>query len=66
MTRIKIVPDSDLNADGRWIEVPVSLAPRTRWRAMEELVKPHIPAGHHAVAVEPGESFISKPRLSVV
>jgi len=66
MTRIKIVPNDDLNADGQWIEVRVSLPPHTRWRTMEDLIKPHIPAGYHAVAVEPGGGYPGKPQLAVV
>lgn len=54
MTRIKIVPDTAPNDDGEWIEVPVDLPERTRWRFMEAIVQPHIPAGYHAVAVERG------------
>jgi hypothetical protein len=66
MTRIKIVPNDDLDADGRWIEVSVSLPPHTRWRTMEDLIKPYIPAGYHAVAIEPGEGVRTKPKFSVV
>lgn len=52
MAQIKIVPDNDMNAEGEWIEVPVSLAPRTKWLAMEAQFKTHVPAGFHIVAVQ--------------
>jgi hypothetical protein len=56
MTRVKIVPDAEPNADGEWIELPLDFPTRTRWRLMETLVKPHIPAGYHAVSLERGPS----------
>ncbi len=51
-SRIKIVPDTEPNAEGEWVEVPLDLS--GRWKGMEALVAPYIPAGHHVVAVERG------------
>lgn len=67
-TRIKIVPDSDMNAEGEWIDIPtVDLPERTRWIAMESRVRPYIPAGYHVVAVERGvRPFGALPKLAVV
>jgi hypothetical protein len=62
MTRIKIVPFATPNADGKWIEVPIDLPMRTRWKTMESLVMPFVPAGHAIVAVERG----SQPRHTEV
>jgi len=54
MTRIKIVPDAEPNADGEWVECPVELPRGTRWRHMETVVAQCVPAGHHVVSVECG------------
>lgn len=54
MTRIKVVPDAEPNADGEWVETPLVMSDRVRWRIMEMLVKPFVPKGHHVVAVERG------------
>lgn len=51
MSQIKIVPASDPNADGEWIEVPVDTKLYRRWRDMDAAVTPHIPAGYHVVQV---------------
>lgn len=54
MTRIKIVPNKEPNADGEWIEIPLSLPERRRWTSIEHLVAPHVPEGFHVVSVERG------------
>jgi hypothetical protein len=69
MTRIKIVPDAMPNADGKWIDIPVDLPCRTRWKTMEALVVPFIPVDHHVVAVERGsqsrQTEIKGPTLAL-
>jgi hypothetical protein len=54
--RIKIVPNSNPNAEGEWVEIDLDLGgrERRRWRTMEHLVTPFVPEGHHVVAVERG------------
>lgn len=52
--RIKVVPDATPNADGEWIETTLVMTSRVKWLAMEMLVKPFVPKGHHVVAVERG------------
>lgn len=66
MTRLKIVPDNEPNADGEWIECPVEVPPHTRWRHMEMLVRQAIPAGHHVVAIEPGSRTRASENTEVV
>ena len=69
MTRIKIVPNATPDADGEWIDIPVDLPCRTRWKTMEHLVAPYIPAEHHVVALERGsqsrQTEIKGPTLAV-
>lgn len=53
--RLKIVPDSAPNADGRWIEVEApdtARAPNASWRAAALYFTPHVPAGEHLVQYE--------------
>lgn len=66
MTRIKVVPDAEPNAEGEWIEAPFELPPRTRWRHMEIMVARLIPPGHHVVAVEPGSRNVTPVPQAVV
>ena len=54
MTRIKLVPNATPDADGEWLEIPVDLPIRTRWKIMESLVMPFVPAGFNVVTVERG------------
>lgn len=54
MTRIKLVPNETPNADGEWLDIPIDLPARTRWRFYEEAVKAFVPEGFHVVAVERG------------
>jgi hypothetical protein len=54
MTRIKIVSNETPDADGEWLEIPVDLPIRTRWKIMESLVMPFIPTGFNVVAIERG------------
>lgn len=52
--RLKIVPDAEPNADGRWIDVTVPHeAPRAGWNNVETFFRKHIPAGEHLVNYEP-------------
>jgi hypothetical protein len=51
--RIKLVPDAEPNADGRWIEVQtVRTLDTTWWRAAEMFFLQHIPAHEHLVSYE--------------
>ena len=52
MARIKIVPLKEMNADGDWIDIPVDFPRGMKWREMERLLTPHIPAGFFVVAAE--------------
>lgn len=51
MSQIKIVPKTDPNADGEWIEVPADLSVYRRWRHMAEVVEPHIPPGYFVAQI---------------
>lgn len=51
MSRVKIVPDAEPNADGRWIDLP-DHAPPANFVRQWDLLKPYLPAGHHVVQVE--------------
>lgn len=56
--RLKIVPDVEPNADGRWIDVTrapdaFDYIPRFgTWAAVEEYFAPNVPAGEHMVSYE--------------
>jgi hypothetical protein len=51
---VKIVPKSDPNADGEWVEIELEqeLPLTTRWLATEAAVANHIPETHFVVRVE--------------
>jgi hypothetical protein len=49
-TAVKIVPDADPNAPGRWIIVPVNLGPGS-WRGHEAVVARYVPEGYHVVQI---------------
>jgi len=51
MSQIKIVAHATPNADGDWIEVPVDLSGFRRWRQMEKVVEPFVPAGYFVCQV---------------
>ncbi len=65
MTMIKIVPDSSPNADGEWVDIPVTFPRSMKWLETEQLVRSHIPAGFHLVAVsrDPRETLNSIMKL---
>jgi hypothetical protein len=50
--RIKIVPNSAPNADGRWIDADTQMPRTSRWREAEAQLRPFIPAEHHMVSYE--------------
>lgn len=50
--RVKIVPNDNPNADGRWIEVCVDRIHTTRWNRAESRLYRHIPDDHHMVSYE--------------
>lgn len=68
MTWIKIVPDNNPNADGKWIEVETKIEPnptRGWFQKMLDLHAVDIPPGFHAVQFETiGGTFLSKPETS--
>ena len=50
--QIKLVPDSQPNADGHWIDV-IDPPPRERdWLKTEEHYRPFVPRGYHMVAIQ--------------
>jgi hypothetical protein len=50
--QIKLVPDSDLNAEGKWTDVPAGPPPGAQWWEYEKLYAPQIPDGFHMVAIQ--------------
>jgi hypothetical protein len=50
--RLKIVPKSDPDADGEWVEIEMQLHPRLRWAEMDDLIAEHIPETHFVIKVE--------------
>lgn len=48
---LKIVPDSEPNADGRWLKVTTDTPAnwQGKWREAEAHFAPHIPEGEHLV-----------------
>lgn len=51
--RLKIVPDAEPNADGRWITVTVDrAAPEQGWNNVATFFRKHVPAGEHMVSYE--------------
>jgi hypothetical protein len=48
---IKLVPDNDPDADGRWIAIETGEPPSNpqTWRVMMTFFEPHVPAGQHIV-----------------
>ncbi len=66
MAQIKIVPDSAPDAEGEWITtIPVEFPHSMKWLETEQLVRSHIPAGFHLVAVarDPRETLNSITKL---
>jgi hypothetical protein len=49
---LKIVPDAEPNADGRWIKATKSDYRGRGWLATEMYFAPDVPPGHHLVAVD--------------
>jgi hypothetical protein len=62
--QIKIVPNTDPNADGEWIDIPIDVSDVRGWRNVASAVDPHVPEGFHVVAVDCNR--VSRERLSVV
>lgn len=50
--KIKIVPDSEPNADGEWIAVETSATAPRRWTDMVNFFRTNVPEGKHLVAVK--------------
>lgn len=51
--KLKIVPDNEPNADGRWITVETpKAAPEHGWNRIAAFFKSHIPKGEHLVSYE--------------
>lgn len=49
---IKIVPDSEPNADGEWVNCGVHAFPeKMSWRETANRLFQHVPKNHHMVAV---------------
>jgi hypothetical protein len=53
-TGVKIVPDATPNADGHWIEVPVTPPETATWSQGAALLEPYIPSGYHIVRFTAG------------
>ena len=50
--QIKLVPDNDLNADGKWVDVPAGPPHGTKFSAYSDLYREQIPEGFHMVAIQ--------------
>lgn len=51
--KIKIVPESTPNADGKWIDIAAVIPESVSgWRQTENFLSPHVPDGFMLVAVE--------------
>lgn len=50
--RLKIVPKSDPNAEGEWIEIDIKLPQTVRWEEIDRLVSRHVPETHYVTKVE--------------
>jgi hypothetical protein len=51
--RIKIVPKTEPNSDGEWIEVEAEEMPKTtKWIETDRWFKPHVPDTYFLVQVE--------------
>lgn len=50
-TAIKIVPDAEPNADGKWITIDAEAPKTTSWIETERALAPFVPEGHHIVAL---------------
>ena len=51
--RVKIVPWSDTNAEGRWIKVTLPKGVLTNnWQWASKVFEPHLPADHFMVQYE--------------
>ena len=59
--KIKVVPDNDMNADGRWIDLPdVSVPITLTFVRMCAHLAGYVPEGHHIVEID---SSIYKDRI---
>ena len=50
--QIKLVPDNEPNADGKWVDVPAGPPHGMKFAEYENLYRAHIPAGFHIVAIQ--------------
>jgi hypothetical protein len=50
--QIKLVPDDQPNADGKWVDVPASPPHGMKFAAYSGLYREQIPAGFHMVAIQ--------------